>query len=836
MGDKISQLTSATTLTGTELVPVVQSGTTKKATAADFKTTNAADLVSGTVAAARLPVGSQVNPGILQLGSLSGQACEATDARLSNSRTPSGSAGGDLSGTYPNPSLAASGVVAGTYGTGNVVPQVTVDSKGRVTNVAQATIPIPQAATTNPLPDGVAGPGSSSSYARADHIHQASSTTLTGDVTGTGTGSVPTTLANTGVAQGTYGSSNLVPVVTVDAKGRVLAVSETPFSSSQGGTVTSVDASGGTTGLTVSGGPITDTGTLTLGGTLAIASGGTGATSAAAALTNLGALPAALKGASSGVAELDAGGKVPYAQLPGALGSSPVATLDGNGKVPLAQLYAGTASGLATLDTSGKVPSAQLPSYVDDIIEVPSSSNFPNPGEIGKIYVTLDTNLTYRWTGSTYVQVSSGPLPSSTTPLAAGTADIGVLLTYARADHVHPEQEVPAISSTVPLVASGTGAIGALTTYARADHVHPAQTVSSIDGGTPSAVGGVIQMRRGTSSQWQTANPVLSNGEFGLETDSRALKIGDGTAQWSALSYFPNTYQIQYLIIGGGGSSGSGLSGGGGAGGYRTSVPGETSGGGSSAEPPFQAVAGQSYSVIVGAGGSAGGNIVNFGPGNNGGNSSFAGIQSIGGGGGGWNGLDPQFTFAKGGGSGGGAACYTNLTRTGGTGTSGQGTGGGTSINGASTLGSAGGGGAGAGGAGTNNSDNGGNGGNGLASTITGTSVTRAGGGGGGAGSTSGSIGGTGGTGGGGAGGRPVPPTLSTAGAVNTGGGGGGGSYGDGTSFGAFSAPGPLPGANGGSGIVILRYLGSQRGSGGTVTSSGGYTIHTFTSSGTFTA
>jgi hypothetical protein len=43
-------------------------------------------------------------------------------------------------------------------------------------------------------------------------------------------------------------------------------------------------------------------------------------------------------------------------------------------------------------------------------------------------------------------------------------------------------------------------------------------------------------------------------------------------------------------------------------------------------------------------------------------------------------------------------------------------------------------------------------------------------------------------------------------------------------------------GGNGGSGIVILRYLGAQRGTGGTVTSAGGYTIHTFTSSGTFTA
>lgn len=55
------------------------------------------------------------------------------------------------------------------------------------------------------------------------------------------------------------------------------------------GTVTSISGSGGTTGLTLGGGPITTSGTLTLSGTLAVANGGTGATTAGAALTNLGA-------------------------------------------------------------------------------------------------------------------------------------------------------------------------------------------------------------------------------------------------------------------------------------------------------------------------------------------------------------------------------------------------------------------------------------------------------------------------------------------------------------------------------------------------------------------
>ncbi len=66
----------------------------------------------------------------------------------------------------------------------------------------------------------------------------------------------------------------------------------------------------------------------------------------------------------------------------------------------------GKAGGVAELDTSGKVPAAQLPSYVDDVLEYASKSNFPATGETGKIYVTKDTNLTYRWSGSAYVEIS----------------------------------------------------------------------------------------------------------------------------------------------------------------------------------------------------------------------------------------------------------------------------------------------------------------------------------------------------------------------------------------------------------------------------------------------
>lgn len=65
--------------------------------------------------------------------------------------------------------------------------------------------------------------------------------------------------------------------------------------------------------------------------------------------------------------------------------------------------------GLATKSdlVDGKVPSSQLPSYVDDVLEFANLASFPATGESGKIYIAIDTNLTYRWGGSSYVVMSS---------------------------------------------------------------------------------------------------------------------------------------------------------------------------------------------------------------------------------------------------------------------------------------------------------------------------------------------------------------------------------------------------------------------------------------------
>lgn len=72
----------------------------------------------------------------------------------------------------------------------------------------------------------------------------------------------------------------------------------------------------------------------------------------------------------------------------------------------------GAANGVATLNAEGKVPATQLPSYVDDVVEYANLAGLPATGEVGKIYVALDTNITYRWSGSVYVKITSGEVSS----------------------------------------------------------------------------------------------------------------------------------------------------------------------------------------------------------------------------------------------------------------------------------------------------------------------------------------------------------------------------------------------------------------------------------------
>lgn len=89
------------------------------------------------------------------------------------------------------------------------------------------------------------------------------------------------------------------------------------------------------------------------------------------------------------------------------------------------------ANGYAGLDATGKVAAAQLPSYVDDVVEGANLAALPGTGETGKIYVTLDTNKTYRWSGSAYVEISASP--GSTDSVTEGSTNLYFTTARARA-------------------------------------------------------------------------------------------------------------------------------------------------------------------------------------------------------------------------------------------------------------------------------------------------------------------------------------------------------------------------------------------------------------------
>lgn len=119
----------------------------------------------------------------------------------------------------------------------------------------------------------------------------------------------------------------------------------------------------------------------------------------------------------------------------------------------------GAPNGLASLNESGIIPSAQLPSYVDDVIEVDTFSNLPGTGESGKIYIVQDTNLTYRWSGTDYVEISKS-LALGETSSTAYSGDKG----KATTDKLNriPDK---LITDTVNVNQSTTEAVLNFTTY-----------------------------------------------------------------------------------------------------------------------------------------------------------------------------------------------------------------------------------------------------------------------------------------------------------------------------------------------------------------------------------
>lgn len=131
----------------------------------------------------------------------------------------------------------------------------------------------------------------------------------------------------------------------------------------------------------------------------------------------------------------------------------------------------GVANGVATLGADGKVPSGQLPSYVDDVLEFENKASFPSAGETGKIYVAKDTNLTYRWSGTAYVEISAS-LALGETSSTAYAGDKGkalaTRLTAVEEKATTNASNVSSVGTRVTNIENGTKAAGKATKLANA--------------------------------------------------------------------------------------------------------------------------------------------------------------------------------------------------------------------------------------------------------------------------------------------------------------------------------------------------------------------------------
>jgi hypothetical protein len=290
------------------------------------------------------------------------------------------------------------------------------------------------------------------------------------------------------------------------------------------GTVTSVNASGGTTGLSFTGGPVTTAGTLTLGGTLAVANGGTGATNAADALTNLGAYPASNPAGYTSnvgtVTSVSGTGSVSGLSLSGTVTSTGSLTLGGTLVVTASNFASQTANtvlaapdGAAGVPTFRAIVAADIPTLNQNTTGTASNVTgvvaVANGGTGASVAATARTNLGAAASGAntdiTSIALTTGTISASP---VNGTDIVNKLYADSIASGINFHQSVR-LATVVALPANtynnGTSGVGATLT-ANANGALSVDGVAAVAGNRILVKNEVAQANNGVYTVTQVGN------------------------------------------------------------------------------------------------------------------------------------------------------------------------------------------------------------------------------------------------------------------------------------------------------------------------------------------
>lgn len=183
--------------------------------------------------------------------------------------------------------------------------------------------------------------------------------------------------------------------------------------------------------------------------------------------------------------------------------------------------------GMSASKLTGTIPQANLPSYVDDVLEYNGQSNFPPTGESGKIYVDTSTNRTYRWGGSSYVEISSS-LALGTTSSTAFRGD------YGNTAYQHATAKGSAFASGLyKITTNAQGHVTAATAVTKSDITAlgiPGSDTNTNTTYTLSKSGSTIKLEGsdGSSSEVTDANTTYTLSSFGITATAAELNYMDG--------------------------------------------------------------------------------------------------------------------------------------------------------------------------------------------------------------------------------------------------------------------------------------------------------------------